>query len=129
MPWTRPGSGAVDRAGSMDPRIQCALDRVRSSSGKRIPLQSMAAEVGLSPAHFSRLFKQETGTTFKRWSREERLARAVTLLSDPRLRIKEIATNVGYSATADFTRAFKARYGVAPSLHRKLPVRAETGNK
>ena len=104
----------------MDPRISIAIRKIRESLGDRLSLSSIGNHVGLSPWHFSRLFKRETGVPFKRWLQEERLRRAATLLADPRFRVKEIAARAGYSTTSDLTRAFKKRFHVSPTGYRSV---------
>jgi transcriptional regulator GlxA family with amidase domain len=64
-----------------------------------------------------RMFEAE-GTTFTHYVLAERLARAHALLGDPRPRaekISEVALDCGFGDVSYFNRAFRRRYGVAPS--------------
>jgi AraC-like DNA-binding protein len=67
--------------------------------------------------YVQRLFETE-GTTFTEFVRERRLARAHRMLGDPRLAARPIgviAYEAGFTNQAYFNRAFRARYGAAPS--------------
>ncbi len=70
-----------------------------------------------------RLFEAE-GTTFTQYLLMQRLARAHDLLGQPRLRaekISAVALDCGFGDVSYFNRAFRRRYGMAPS-----DVRART---
>ena len=63
------------------------------------------------------MFEAE-GTTFTQYVLAQRLARAHGLLADPRLRAEKItalALDCGFGDVSYFNRAFRRRYGVAPS--------------
>ena len=77
-------------------------------------LSSIAAEVGLTPAHLSRIFSLQTGKGFRAHLRSIRMIHAVDLLNDPKLSIKQIASKVGYRYASGFDRDFKKEFGSAP---------------
>jgi two-component system, response regulator YesN len=85
----------------------------------RLTVQGVAHEFGLSPSRFEHLIKTETGSSFRASLRAMRLSRAKVLLSDPRLRIKEIAAQCGYAHTSNLAREFKRQFGLAPSAYRR----------
>jgi len=99
----------------MDCRIELAVKFMERNCQRRLTARVIADELGLSHSRFEHLFTRETGTTFREHLREIRLARGSVLLANPRLRIKEVSAECGYSTTAAFTRAFKARLGLSPS--------------
>lgn len=45
------------------------------------------------------------------------MGRALKMLEERKLSITQISTTLGYSETATFTKAFKARFGVVPSKY------------
>jgi transcriptional regulator GlxA family with amidase domain len=47
-----------------------------------------------------------------------RLQRALLLLAQPRINVREVAANVGYQSAAAFTRAFTQKFGASPSNYR-----------
>jgi AraC-like DNA-binding protein len=79
------------------------------------PVIAAAHHISLRTLH--RVFAA-TGTTVSAHVREARLQRARRALTDPALRttpIHEIAASCGFPRPSDFTRAFRARFGVPPS--------------
>jgi AraC-like DNA-binding protein len=73
-------------------------------------------------SHYSRrslqyAFKQRFGCGPMQWLRQQRLAKAKTLLEDPlcRLNLREVSQTCGYLSQASFSRDFLAHYGKRPS--------------
>ncbi|MCC8102010.1 MAG: response regulator [Clostridiales bacterium] len=82
-------------------------------------LEKAATYVGLSPSYLSRLFKEKSGIGFSDLLLKIRMEKAATMLSDIRYKSYEIAHRVGYDNPKNFSRAFKAYYGVSPSEYRR----------
>src|SRR6056297_4221359 len=74
-----------------------ALDRIDAAGG-RIPLEALAAELHMSPAHFQRLFSAWVGVSPKRYQQYLTLDHARTLLSK-RHTVLETAQNAGLSGS------------------------------
>lgn len=75
----------------------------------------------ISVSYLHRLF-QSRDRTVAAWIRRHRLERARAALADPRLRsrtVQLIATASGFRHPADFSRAFRAAYGVPPGDYRQ----------
>jgi two-component system response regulator YesN len=98
-----------------DRRIRRALQFITDHYGEQISLEDTAAHVGISPAHLSRLFSVETGTTFSSQLTHYRISRACNELSEGKLSIKEISSQCGYPDANYFSRAFKKVLGLSPS--------------
>ncbi|MFW5845477.1 MAG: helix-turn-helix transcriptional regulator [Planctomycetota bacterium] len=77
-----------------------------------------AAAVGVHPQHLSRICQQH-GTSFSQLRLDHRLQRACSMLSDPSLRIQDIAPSCGFSDTAYFIRRFRAQHGCTPGEWRQ----------
>jgi AraC-like DNA-binding protein len=76
----------------------------------------------ISVRQLHRLFANE-GVSFGAWLREQRLRRCRDDLTNPQLAhraVSEIAACWGFRSPAHFTRAFQARFGVAPAELRRL---------
>ncbi|MCJ0873470.1 helix-turn-helix domain-containing protein [Streptomyces sp. AP-93] len=87
---------------------------------------TIAAAHQISLRTLYRLFQQQ-GTTVAARIRHERLERCRADLADPLMRsrsIHAIAAGWGFTRPADFTRAFRAAYGLPPSDYRHLAGRA-----
>ena len=85
-------------------------------------LEEAAAKVSLSPAYLSRVFKEKSGESFSELLLRTRMEKACELLADIQNRSYDIAYYVGYDNPKNFSRAFKAYYGVSPSEYRKSKV-------
>ncbi len=89
---------------------------------ENLTLQQMADRVFLSPFHFLRIFKTETGETPKEYLTRLRLEAAVQMVRvDLDKSVYEVAMDCGFSSQSVFARAFRQRYGVSATEFRKLP--------
>jgi len=89
-----------------------------------ISLNEVAAHVNHSASHFSTVFSQETGCTFKEYLTEIRIRRAKELLRTTPLRSADIAYEVGYNDPHYFSYVFRKNTGLTPSEFRQ---QAQTG--
>ncbi|WP_418956771.1 AraC family transcriptional regulator [Streptomyces tritici] len=83
----------------------------------------IAAAHHVSLSHLHRVFTRYSGgETLAAWIRARRLERAHRDLADPALRatpVHAVAARWGYPRASDFTRAFRAAYGLSPREHRQ----------
>ncbi|GAB2620489.1 hypothetical protein GCM10027168_60690 [Streptomyces capparidis] len=82
--------------------------------------EAIAAAHGISTRHLHRLFA-EHDRTVAAWIRHRRLECCRDDLADPQLAarpIQSIAAQWGFTGPAQFSRAFRAAYGVSPREHR-----------
>ena len=79
----------------------------------------MAAQAGLSPSHFSRLFKQTIGKSPYQFLMAYRIEQAKKMLDNPHKLMMDIALCCGFSDQAHFSRVFKKIEGVTPKKYRK----------
>ena len=91
----------------------------------RLSVEGVANEVGLSPAHFSRAFKETMGVPPHRYLLNLRLERARRMLDAEDATLSAVAQRAGFADQAHFTRLFKREYGVTPGIvlrsRRRLP--------
>lgn len=84
-----------------------------------LSVERMAAEVGLSPYHFSRLFRVSFGVAPHRYVLQMRIARAAHLLrADAQRSIADIALASGFASQAHLSNAFKCHMGQPPARWR-----------
>jgi len=81
-----------------------------------LPVATLAAEFGLSPGHFRRLFQAYCGTSPRAYVTGLRMARAKELLASG-ASIKETATAVGYPDVFYFMRVFRRAVGQPPGAY------------
>ena len=99
--------------------IEKAKGYIQNHFYKDISLNSVADYVGISPNHFSRIFSQETGTTFIDYLTQVRMVHAEEMLRCTNQKISEICEKIGYRDSNYFYTLFKKRYGCTPSAYRK----------
>jgi AraC family transcriptional regulator len=92
---------------------------IDASSHEAIDLESAAAEAGLSPFHFLRLFSGVLGVTPHQYLIRSRLRRAARLLADDTRSITDIAFEVGFGDLSNFVRTFHRAAGVSPRSFRQ----------
>ncbi len=85
-----------------------------------LTLESVAASIGYSKYHFTRLFKQFTDSTFYDYLSFKRLKVAESLLAQPDLSITEIALRSGFSSISTFNRIFRQQKDCTPSEYRAM---------
>jgi two-component system, response regulator YesN len=83
-----------------------------------LSLNDISTLVNLSPSHFSVVFGQETGQTFKDYLTEVRIQKAKELLRATALRSIDISYQVGYNDPHYFSYVFKKNTGFSPSEFR-----------
>lgn len=85
---------------------------------ENLTLQTLAAQVHVSPSWLSKLIKKETGKNFLEHLTDTRLDVARSLLNDLNLKIYHVSSRVGYQDTIHFSRLFKRKYGLTPQKFR-----------
>lgn len=71
-----------------------------------------------NPSYLSRFFKQERGVNLSEYIDKCRIRKAKELLRDGDLKVREVASFVGYEAAHSFTRFFKKGTGLTPQEYR-----------
>ncbi|MBQ6897393.1 MAG: helix-turn-helix domain-containing protein [Clostridia bacterium] len=100
--------------------IEKAVVYIRENFRSDISLSLLAKEFSVSPEHFSRSFKKETGLGFSKYLNSLRLQYAEQLLrSDAAQNITQIAERCGFEDSNYFSKKFKEIYGVSPKRMQK----------
>ena len=79
-----------------------------------ISFESLAKEVNFSVSYISALLKKKLGTSFIKMLTDLRMEKAKELLSNPALKIIDIAEQLGYKDSYYFSHCFKKHVGVPP---------------
>jgi AraC-like DNA-binding protein len=77
---------------------------------------------GLSPYHFNRKYKKETGVTPHQFLLSTRISAAKYNLSNSNMTISEIALSCGFIDESAFCYCFKKREGITPNEYRKNAI-------
>ena len=100
-------------------RVQTVINFMSANLQRKVSLSELASVVNLSPFHFSRFFKTETGISPGQYLIRLRMKKARHLLATSFLSIKQIMALVSYSNRKDFGQHFRRYFDLAPSEYRK----------
>ena len=99
-----------------------------------ITVGSIAQSLGISEGHLSHMFKKETDYPLLRYLTRYRIHKSMELLRDCRLKVYEVAEQVGYRDVTYFSATFKKVVGISPSEYQdtcprtKEYIEDDTGN-
>lgn len=99
-------------------QVGAALDFMEKNYAKNLTIADVAKSIYMSPNYLSKIFKRETGFTFKETLNKIRIEKAKELLKDPSLRHYEIAEQVGYSDYKKFSKYFHEYSGCSAKEYR-----------
>ncbi len=101
------------RAFGVGNEIAKSIEFISSSLDQPITIEDMADYVGMSRAVFHRKFKQATTMSPIQYIKSMRLNNGAMKLAAG-MNINEVAIQVGYVSTSQFSREFKRLYGISP---------------
>jgi two-component system response regulator YesN len=93
----------------------------KNFSDPDLSLNQVAASVNLSPSHFSVVFSQEMGETYRDYLTRVRIEHAKELLRTTNLLCAEVAYQSGYNDPHYFSYIFKKNTGMSPQQFRLHP--------
>jgi AraC-like DNA-binding protein len=94
-----------------DPRIQKAIEHIKKMEIVKVSAETLAQLVHLSPSRFMYLFRQETGTSVRRYVLWDRLVKAIMEIMQG-ASFTVAAHQVGFSDAPHLTRTFKRMFGI-----------------
>jgi len=98
--------------------VRQLIDRLQAAPERRWDFFEEAIQVGISYDHLRRVWRELSGSAPQAFLLRVRLEKAVELLRDPALSIKEIGWQCGFEDFSYFTRLFRQRYGLPPGKFR-----------
>lgn len=102
----------------MEESVRRAAGIIRSRYSDPLTLNEVAAQVFVSPYHFSRIFSRAIGLTPGRYLTAVRLFAAKRLLLTTDLTVSDIVCSVGYNSVGTFTSRFTRVVGMSPTQYR-----------
>lgn len=100
-------------------QISRLTDFILAHLNQDLSLSVLAQQVGFSPYHFARLFRQATGESPHQFVLRQRIERAQHLLKEADLPLAHIALESGFANQSHLTQAFKHHLGLTPAAYRK----------
>jgi AraC-like DNA-binding protein len=114
----RPRKAAAATARDRRRAVETAL-WIDAHSHRAIDLEHAAAQAGISPFHFLRLFSGVLGVTPHQYLVRSRLRHAARLLADDERPVTDVAYDVGFGDLSNFVRTFHRAAGVSPRRFRE----------
>lgn len=96
-----------------DSRLLSITTRLSKHPGDNRSLHAWGKKVGATERTLARLFRKETGMTFRQWRQQARLVEALHLLAKGTL-VKEAAFEMGYESVSAFIYMFRKSTGCTP---------------
>ena len=96
-----------------DPKVRQVLSYINEHFRESMSVEALAERFYMSPYHFMRLFKAQTGSTVHAYIRQKRLMNAARLIREGTSAAKAAADS-GFGDYSAFHRAFKESFGVSP---------------
>lgn len=82
-----------------------------------LSLSSIAYDLQLSTDYLGKLFKKEFGQSFRDYLNSYRIKKAIHILENPSISIKEVAEMTGFTSQQYFSVIFKKITGITPTEH------------
>jgi len=97
-------------------RINRAIDHVMRNLAEPLQLEDVAHVAAFSPFHFHRIFRALVGETLHAFVKRVRLESALHMMAHHQgASLTDVALACGFSSSSDFSRSFRAHFGVPPS--------------
>jgi len=100
-------------------RIQAVIRHMESNYQETITVNELASSVHLDVSYFIQSFQKIASKTPLQYLHDLRFNAATCFLSRTNMPVQEITTAVGFQSIHYFSRLFKQRYGMSPTLWRK----------
>ena len=111
----------IKESGEKDPVAQ-SINFMLEQLTKKLKLEEIASETGLSASHFSRLFAYRTGHSPIDYFIQLKIQRACRLLDNSGWMIADVSREMGFDDQFYFSRVFRKVMGMSPGEYRKRGV-------
>lgn len=98
-----------------DKRLIAVIKYMEANLHESILISDFEKKMGLSSRTLSRLFQSDVGMSFVQYLTIQRLMRAIVLLLEQQLSVKEVSSLVGYNSIPTFSTTFYKILGIRPS--------------
>jgi len=116
--------GYRPEAADLGDKIEHVKRFLRRNCLRKVSLQDAAQAVCLSPKYLSRVFWEQSGSSFNEYKLGLKMDAAKELLKETGYNVDQISAKLGYQNTESFIRQFKKVAGCTPRAYRgKMPRR------
>ncbi|MDR3315007.1 MAG: helix-turn-helix domain-containing protein [Coriobacteriales bacterium] len=98
--------------------VREAINYIQVNYSKRMTIEDAAAHIYIAPQYLSRLFKEETGYSFRDYLNRFRIERSKDFLHDSSISLADVSTLTGYSDQSYFTKVFMRYAKTSPNRYR-----------
>ncbi|MCR8657729.1 helix-turn-helix domain-containing protein [Paenibacillus endoradicis] len=95
------------------------IEYIEQRLSGEITLREVANYFAYSPNHLGHMFKETVGSTFNEYVLMRRMEVAKELLRNHKLKVYEVADQIGYKSLTHFSRTFREAIGMTPGEFRK----------
>jgi AraC family transcriptional regulator len=109
----------IYRGGLGAARLRRIKELVHARMENDLSLDEMAQSVGLSTAHFARMFRKSTGETPHQFVLRQRIEHAKVMLRAADARVLDVAVACGFKTQQHFAQVFRDVCGISPKEYRR----------
>lgn len=110
---------SAEKAAPVSETMRAVHDLLVSDLSKRHTIDALSKQFFMDSSTLKREFRNAYGLPIATYLKEYRLKRAMQLLCDTDLPIRDIALQIGYETQSKFTAAFKTATKLSPSQYRQ----------
>lgn len=96
-------------------RISAVVNYIHHHLERSLSVEELSAIAHMSPSNFFRVFKNETGMSPVTFVNIERIRKAMELLRDPNIQVKEVYLQCGFQNRSYFNRMFRKMSSMTPN--------------
>lgn len=104
-------------------RQKCFIDKsikyIKENFKEKLTLEEVASKAFMNPKYFSRVFKEEVGTSFSSYVNNLKIQHACRLLETTNYPAYRISMECGFSDPSYFSRVFSDKMNMTPMTYRK----------
>jgi transcriptional regulator GlxA family with amidase domain len=95
-----------------------AVAIIEQDYSQELDLDQVASRIATSRRQLQRAFAEAGDTTFRSYLADVRMRKALDLLRNGRMPVRQVALSVGYRQPAQFAKTFRRHHGAPPSSFR-----------